>query len=289
MSECRLCRSTHITTRDYPGNSELNFEEIALCGDCEFGWAIPFKTQPQLDAYYSKGAYWDGSVVSNEVKNHYLNQSRHRLKKVKPFCPANSSIEILDYGAGFGGIADRCAQIFPRAKYFFFEPDPNMAQTILDKKLPIKATQVHLIESGKYDLIFLNHVLEHVADPIAFLEQVITGLKDGGVIYIETPRHDFVYKNDVHPHTLFFGEKSFNKLAAQLNLKILALNSFGSALSFKKVTVLEKLLRKSLSLGYKVTSALNLPRFAFFFNSLIFRYDWPSDRIWVMGIFKKAV
>ncbi|MCB0406863.1 MAG: class I SAM-dependent methyltransferase [Bdellovibrionales bacterium] len=287
MSSCRLCFSEETETRRYPGQNELGFDEIVVCRNCGFGWAEPLKSQEELDQFYSKGAYWESSQASKELVNHYMNQSRKRLKKVLPFVSKDRTIEILDYGAGHGCIADQCAQVLPNTNYSFFEPDPVMARNIMDKHLSINVSQINQVEDSKYDVIFLNHVLEHVADPINFLKQKIKGLKAGGVLYVETPRHDFLFKDNVFPHTLFFNEKSFQKIAEQLDLYVLNVKSFGSALSFKKANYLEKVLRKLLTSLYKLAILMKFTKLSFFVNSLLFRYDHPSDRIWVMGLMRR--
>ena len=287
-NSCRLCSSEKTEVRSYPGRNELGLNEIVVCKDCGFGWAMPFKTQEELDQFYSQGEYWEGSQVSKELVNHYMNQSRKRLKKILPFVSKDKPIEILDFGAGHGCIADQCAEILPNASYSFFEPDPGMAKTILEKKLPVKVTEISEVEESRYDVIFLNHVLEHVADPIEFLKQKKKGLKPGGVLYIETPRHDFLFKDNVFPHTLFFDEKCFPKIAREIDLNVLDVKSFGSALSFKRANFPEKVLRKVLSILYRLTGRFNQTRLAYLVNSMMFSYDRPSDRIWVAGLLAKS-
>lgn len=45
-------------------------------------------------------------------------------------------------------------------------------------------------ENGKYDLILLNHVLEHFLDPITAMQKLATMLNPGGILYIRVPDHD---------------------------------------------------------------------------------------------------
>ena len=47
--------------------------------------------------------------------------------------------------------------------------------------------------SERYDLILLRHVLEHVHDPIGFLQSLARRLTPGGVLYVEVPNQDSAY------------------------------------------------------------------------------------------------
>jgi len=44
-----------------------------------------------------------------------------------------------------------------------------------------------LPEAAVYDVVVMNHVLEHVNDPVAFLSEVRKRLKEGGVVHIAVP------------------------------------------------------------------------------------------------------
>jgi 2-polyprenyl-3-methyl-5-hydroxy-6-metoxy-1,4-benzoquinol methylase len=54
--------------------------------------------------------------------------------------------------------------------------------------------------SGKlFDLITINHVLEHIIDPIVFLRNACRLLKPNGMIYLETPdQSDFGFLPTTH-------------------------------------------------------------------------------------------
>src|SRR4029077_6325713 len=40
---------------------------------------------------------------------------------------------------------------------------------------------------GRYDVIFLTQVLEHITDPTAFVDRVSTALTIGGVLHLDVP------------------------------------------------------------------------------------------------------
>jgi SAM-dependent methyltransferase len=79
-----------------------------------------------------------------------------------------------------------------------------------------------------YALLFLNHVLEHVTDPVTFLGDLCSRLRPGGVAYIETPHADHRFKENVFPHTLFFTPSALRHLASRLGLDVIECESFGA-------------------------------------------------------------
>jgi 2-polyprenyl-3-methyl-5-hydroxy-6-metoxy-1,4-benzoquinol methylase len=48
-------------------------------------------------------------------------------------------------------------------------------------------------DETKFDVIFLNDVFEHVNDPLGILKQLAQKLKDGGKIFIDTPKQFWIY------------------------------------------------------------------------------------------------
>lgn len=69
------------------------------------------------------------------------------------------------------------------------EPDLNFVN-FAKKKLGLNVSRSTLEnnkEKGKYDIITLNKVIEHVKNPTLFLKTVYKMLKKNGHIYIEVP------------------------------------------------------------------------------------------------------
>lgn len=53
-----------------------------------------------------------------------------------------------------------------------------------------------------YDFVIMNHVIEHVACPIAVIEQLFSVLKDDGILVISAPDKEFCFDKD-RPLTTF--------------------------------------------------------------------------------------
>ena len=78
---------------------------------------------------------------------------------------------------------------------------------------------------GAYDLIILNHVLEHAIDPIQMLQRLSAMLSDSGQLYIGLPlieNMDSSWYGHFHiAHNHYFSAASFERLARHLGFRVL--------------------------------------------------------------------
>src|SRR5690606_28510204 len=107
---CPACGGAFGAPAPYPGAhdhaSTLTFEAIVACGRCGLGMALPRYSQPELDAFYAHGAYWDATVGRSRTQAlHERNQSRHRVARASQALPPDARLRVLDVGAGHGWTA----------------------------------------------------------------------------------------------------------------------------------------------------------------------------------------
>jgi len=114
-----------------------------------------------------------------------------RIKRIKEFTESlflnKKPIDLLDIGSGLGvfpysvkNIGWNCTAI---------DPDKHSVSHI-KKRIGIKTIHGEFMKIkniGKYNIITLNKVLEHVSDPIAILKKAKKNLLSDGFIYIEVP------------------------------------------------------------------------------------------------------
>lgn len=112
------------------------------------------------------------------------------------------------------------------------EPDPQSCQYIKSKGIQAYSSIDLIPTDQKYDLIVLFHVLEHIAEPVALLDKMVTYLTDKGSILIEVPNvedilishYDIPKFKDFYfcsPHLFYFSEKTLTQLLNKVtNLKI---------------------------------------------------------------------
>jgi len=83
-----------------------------------------------------------------------------------------------------------------------------------------------MLSENSQDLIILSHVLEHIADPISFLQKVISFVKCGGYIQIEVPgvlnkKKSVLVTTFQLPHIFSYNKLFLTNLFNALGLEIL--------------------------------------------------------------------
>jgi SAM-dependent methyltransferase len=111
---------------------------------------------------------------------------KQRAAFVKRVTPARATPRLLDYGCGAGAFARTMAQDGYDAvglePFSLGAPATEPSLTLLRKPLA-EARE----ELGKFDVITLWHVLEHVHKPIELLRDLSAHLADDGVFVISVP------------------------------------------------------------------------------------------------------
>jgi 2-polyprenyl-3-methyl-5-hydroxy-6-metoxy-1,4-benzoquinol methylase len=94
-------------------------------------------------------------------------------------------------------------------------------------------------ENGRFDLILLNHVLEHFLDPNESMKKLAAMLTPGGILYIRVPDHDSYDRKAygknwpayAQYHISNFSEASLVLLQQKFGLNVLQVKKFISAQS----------------------------------------------------------
>ena len=264
--------------------SSLTFEYIIACSNCGLAWAEPVASQVQLDNFYSNGDYWDKLIPESlSQRAHESCQAKNRVSICRAFLERENNTKVLDIGAGHGFISRWCDELpdISIAHYDFIEPDIDKRNEILHRKTSFRVNYKSNLDScnKKYDLIFLNHVLEHVEDPVVFLKGVKSVLNKGGLLYIEVPHNDHLHKIDVFPHTLFFNKNSLIQVAIQDDLEMVSTQSFGRNN--------KGIVNWCISQMNKVAVYLKIEKLQIYFDAKQWGYDkFSTEGIWLYIIVK---
>ncbi len=222
----------------YPKESFKTSQRILFCNRCHLGIADPMPTDEELDELYQKSSFWGNVVPRITEKNNpvefALGRARWRLIEASMAGCQKDSITVLDIGAGRGCLGLAAHRISKKTiKYSAVEPDP--LQHIAMKEAwqsegALEALQVYLeLEevSDRYDVVALSHVLEHVKSPVDFLQKACTFLQKDGVLFIDIPNQDHLFKKSLFPHLLFFSKESLVFLLDKINLNVLTIDGWG--------------------------------------------------------------
>jgi SAM-dependent methyltransferase len=159
------------------------------CNTCGVHWTY-LPEEVQEDQLYRDEVY---AVVDNRqsiFEKIIFSEAKKVLLKAKKLNP--NSTTLLDFGSGKG-------QFLAVAKSLGWkglgieteEARANFARTHYQTEVLNYFYQSGKVKSGNFDLITLNHVLEHLPQPMELLNSLLEeNLSATGLIYIEVPRAD---------------------------------------------------------------------------------------------------
>lgn len=143
--------------------------------------------------------------------------------------------KALDLGCGYGGFM----QAFAKKGYrpFGIEIDPRLAELAkINLKNESFEFEIHVgdifsddIKLNGFDLITVNDVLEHLADPITSFNKLASMLNPGGVLAIYAPNGQSIFNATADPHNRVFGSSSMPGILAKTYVQA-TLNSSGYGL-----------------------------------------------------------
>lgn len=207
---CPICKKKKNNI--YFQQKKPNLLRFVICNNCDFIFQNPY-INFNHKKFYKKKVYFGAIDLKNKFLIKRFEDVENQIKK------KNKNISILDYGCGNGSFLH-----FLKKKNYknLYGYELNLEKT--SKTNIVFYDSIKKINK-KFDLITLNHVLEHVVNPVKklkFLSNML--LKNSGKLIIEVPNSS-VYEsfgikpgNYVKEHFNQFTIKSLYNCAIQANL-----------------------------------------------------------------------
>tara|TARA_B100000989_G_C19529422_1_gene468781 strand:+ start:520 stop:1266 length:747 start_codon:yes stop_codon:yes gene_type:complete len=138
-----------------------------------------------FDNYYRNVVDPDGKV--RDLKN-------EKFKKIKDFKiildylkKSKNGGDILDIGCGYGWMLSQ----LNKKKFKTYGVEINSdCRIIAERNMHYYANDLKEFKNKKFDYISLIHVIEHLKNPVNFIDKIKKRLKKGGTFIIETPDFD---------------------------------------------------------------------------------------------------
>lgn len=290
---CLICDNKVLKSSKYPTSHPVGisfFKEIYFCPSCEFGIASPVKSQKELSELYSNGEYWDSIPDTNEFYQYQLSQCFFRYTKTKNYFTEKENLKILDIGAGNCPMGEVLNQNISNTNitYYYLEPDEAKKPRYSDNT-NFKSVRITNLEEFnlQVDYIFINHVLEHIANPLEFLMQLKNHLVPSGRIYLETPFHDHLFRDEIFPHCNFFSPKSAQKISSKAGYKTIIAQSFGNNKMIDSKETPLSLINKAKLKIINILSRYRLIILTRVLYNHIYGFDKPKGNLWVYWILEK--
>jgi 2-polyprenyl-3-methyl-5-hydroxy-6-metoxy-1,4-benzoquinol methylase len=196
--------------------------DLVQCANCGFVFADTSVTQQQLDSYYTELSKYEDKTIS--TGGGYDQNDRDRLRDAALLLSSkidDKGARMLDLGCANGGL-------LRELKNLGFENlvgiDPSsvcVEAARIATKCDVFQYSLFSIpkEIGKFDVVILSHVLEHVLDVGRAIDIIDNLLSDGGCVYLECPNAACYYQVIHAPlqefnseHINHFSELSFRNL-----------------------------------------------------------------------------
>lgn len=182
IKECKFCKGTSFkphSTAKYWENVKLNFVECENCG------LIFTNPMPGMDIVsrgnraYSILHKYRGTISQYRGGKDYAFTLKRKAKTGK----------FLDIGCAEGiflkGIEENSN--WQAEGLDIIEKAVEFANDVLKIKVHLGTLETFDARENYYDYVRMNNVIEHIQDPVLFLEKTNKIMKQGGTVYCSTP------------------------------------------------------------------------------------------------------
>lgn len=245
---CKICGNKKFKIiSDYKSSNKLfKNKQIVECINCSLKSMHPLINEGDLDEYNKK--YYNNAhnnlKLDKLAENFFNSIAKCRFHFLEKFL-INKKINIkniLEIGPGRGHFYNQFKENKEKLNYSILETDQNLKDIFVKKNLKVY-DHLDNIPENNYDLIIFSHVLEHINNPNTFLKKINSLLKENGVIFIEIPCLDYLYKDIMEPHIHFYDKATLSLLLNKNNLTNHEIFYYGKKISDIKLNPLNKQLK----------------------------------------------
>ncbi len=228
---CILCKQEEPFRRLYVKEGY----RIETCPACGLTQLNPLPSGEVLEALYGDAYYdeQDGTVGYDEYaaqEDEYRATFAEELDRVRPFVPNGA---VLDVGCGYGFFLGAALD----AGYDAYGVDvartaiETARRTYPDRVFHGAVEDVPELEGRRFDVIFVSHLIEHICDPVPFVQNLAARLTDIGVLVLVTPNIKSLLARcsgrrwvslKLPEHVCFYSPKTITELLRRAGLRTLA-------------------------------------------------------------------
>lgn len=159
--------------------SQSDYTRLFVCCGCELEIFLP-------QIIGSPGFYVEAYNLSGDQNNSNFTYSQGKWDFDQAMIDVLGCKRLLEIGCGPGHFLARARGIVPEV--YGIEYTPTAAKEAHSRGLAVfEADALPLALLGTFDAVFSFHVLEHVADPVMYIESLKRFVRPGGIIGISTP------------------------------------------------------------------------------------------------------
>ena len=158
----------------------IHIEQCVHCGQYRT-LPSPMTEQVNADKLYDDPEYFLGAEINPD---YWIKMQERIIESILKF---KKSGTLLDIGCGMGFLPEVARRKGFKAKGIDLNPHAVARGKNMFPELDITCSNLDTIENNSFDIIVLNHVIEHVVDPSQFLNEVRKKLSKGGILVLGVP------------------------------------------------------------------------------------------------------
>lgn len=222
---CNLCGNETAEKIGSAGRDGQPLQTV-LCQSCGLVWTDPRPSSEQNRKFYAEQYRLQYKSTYVPKRKHVYRETLRAMARFQAIAEfVQPGMKLLDVGSGAGFFPHVARQQGFDAQGI--EPNQGFAEYAVETfGVPTKNAffQDVDIPEESFDLITLNHVLEHVEDPRTTLEQLGKWLKTDGFLVVEVPNIEATYhapQNRFHVGHLYnFNPVNLERLGVKAGLAI---------------------------------------------------------------------
>ncbi len=191
---CPICNGHDFEDLSSKDRYRMGVRTVGCIG-CGFVLTNPQPTEAALNDFYLRfyrNYYQNASAPTIEYIRRYgkYERAKHTVDYLERMALRHEGMRILDVGCAEGSILREIGKRSQDLALLGIEPDINFssfARSYAGCTIFEHLDQLPESTATAYDLIIVNHVLEHVSNPVTFLRRLSGFLSQRGVVYIDVP------------------------------------------------------------------------------------------------------
>ena len=185
---CVSCGSERLV-----GEFKKNGFAYSSCQDCGTLFQSPRPPIAAFEAFYRDSVssrYWAEEFFPAVAEARREKIFRPRVERLADLCRTkNISVErLIDVGAGYGIFLDEWRKANPSTQVLAVDPSESLAVECRSKGFEVVEDIAENVSgyNNHADLVVCFEVLEHVYDPLAFVQTLSRLVKPGGYVFVST-------------------------------------------------------------------------------------------------------
>ena len=197
---------------------------VVICKNCGLIQSNPQLLDEEYAAFYSSDLYrklYEGDDYLVSAKDRYTDTNQI-FDTLEPIMKERSFTSIIEFGCGGGwNLLPFQNSNYEVVGYDYSTDLIKLGKTEYD--LDLRQGSLNELKGlGKFDVLILNHVVEHFTDLENNMRELTRIVKPDGVIYIGIPNIEIINRGQFqNAHTFYFTQRTFCHYMQKFGLEVL--------------------------------------------------------------------